>query len=1262
MSRKLLAILLAVMMIVPSVLSPAFADTVTYTTAKRYEEIPDTITGYSNAVVSETNETGFPVPFHLMSRIFLIRKGNGAPQKHASISWTSGGFVNFGFDLSSGNAFVSEGFWNGQVKDDTNFYSETPFALEENTYYQIDWFVSETEVKGYVNGAKIISYAAPETNAPELFVTNSYIISYPTDCDYDILDTVVYTYDDSAILSQSKDDWNYENVGYTDASVNYTVEAYQIVPDGQCEHQFGEWIVSVQPGCTESGIKSRVCSLCGVIEAEYIPPFGHNYEETVIPATCERKGYVKYTCSNCGDSYTISEIPPALHDFGEWTVTTAATCGQDGVESRVCSDCGEIETRVIPATGDHVYVNGVCYVCGAIEPARLAVTDATAHAGQQFTVTVSLENSPGITTLVVLPIEYDHDALTLVSVENLGLFDSYTKGLKYVFDSPENVVGTGDLMTLTFEVADGALSGDYTIKASTNDASDYDYNDVAVVSVAGTVSVTAHDFGEWTVTTPATCTADGVESRSCVCGVIESRVIGALGHDYGEWAVTTPATCTATGVESRVCANDESHVESRVTPALGHNYGDWTVTTGATCVADGVESRVCANDASHIETRSIAATGTHNYVDGVCTMCGAAQPAPARLAVSDATAHAGQQFTVTVSLENNPGISTLVVLPIAYDHDALTLVSVSDLGLFDSYTKGLKYVFDSPENVVGNGDLMTLTFEVADNATAGDYTITASTNDASDYNYNDVLVDSVAGTVSVVDHDFGEWVETTPATCTATGIESRSCACGVIESRVTPVKAHEFGDWVVTAHASCTAEGAEKRYCANCDASEERTLPATGHNYGDWVVTTPATCEAAGVESRVCANDESHVETRAIAATGHSFGEWAVTTPATCGAAGVESRVCANDESHVETRPIAATGEHAFAYGVCTVCGALDPDYDPNAPASPKLTVCDASALPGDEIEVTVSLVNNPGLTTLIVNLDYDHSALTFVSAANGELFESMTKGTRLLFDNYPNTAESGVLATLTFKVADNAAAGDYSVRAYSNDASDEDLVSVILGSVAGTITVAEPQYDPARLVVSSARAKVGEQFTVTVSLEDNPGIAGLELKLDYDTTALTLDSVTNGDLFSGFESSRQIIFDESENVTGNGLLMTLTFTVNDGAEDGEYAIGITVRDTTDVDLHDVPVTVEAGAVEVYSTVYGDVDGNGTIGVSDVVTLRRYLASYDDTTGTGNVNIGPGADVNGDGAVSIKDVVLLRRYLANYDEVTGTSTVVLGPQ
>ena len=72
-----------------------------------------------------------------------------------------------------------------------------------------------------------------------------------------------------------------------------------------------------------------------------------------------------------------------------------------------------------------------------------------------------------------------------------------------------------------------------------------------------------------------TCTEDGEKGKVCSrCGMKETEKIPALGHAWGAWTVTTPATCTNEGVETRICNRDPSHVETRTIPATGHNWVD----------------------------------------------------------------------------------------------------------------------------------------------------------------------------------------------------------------------------------------------------------------------------------------------------------------------------------------------------------------------------------------------------------------------------------------------------------------------------------------------------------------------------------------------------------------------------------------------------------------------------------------------------------------------------------------------------------------
>ena len=83
-----------------------------------------------------------------------------------------------------------------------------------------------------------------------------------------------------------------------------------------------------------------------------------------------------------------------------------------------------------------------------------------------------------------------------------------------------------------------------------------------------------HDWNNTEETRP-TCTKDGEKVWECSrCGMKKTEKIPALGHDWGDWTVTTPATCTNEGVETRICNRDSSHVETRTIPTTGHNWVD----------------------------------------------------------------------------------------------------------------------------------------------------------------------------------------------------------------------------------------------------------------------------------------------------------------------------------------------------------------------------------------------------------------------------------------------------------------------------------------------------------------------------------------------------------------------------------------------------------------------------------------------------------------------------------------------------------------
>lgn len=79
-----------------------------------------------------------------------------------------------------------------------------------------------------------------------------------------------------------------------------------------------------------------------------------------------------------------------------------------------------------------------------------------------------------------------------------------------------------------------------------------------VTENSGKSGYAKHSGGTANCTQQAVCT---------ICGTAYGD-LDANGHDWGAWAVTTPATTSAAGVETRVCKRNASHTETRTIPKL----------------------------------------------------------------------------------------------------------------------------------------------------------------------------------------------------------------------------------------------------------------------------------------------------------------------------------------------------------------------------------------------------------------------------------------------------------------------------------------------------------------------------------------------------------------------------------------------------------------------------------------------------------------------------------------------------------------------
>lgn len=178
-------------------------------------------------------------------------------------------------------------------------------------------------------------------------------------------------------------------------------------------------------------------------------------------------------------------------------------------------------------------------------------------------------------------------------------------------------------------------------------------------------------------------------------------------------------------------------------------------------------------------------------------------------------------------------------------------------------------------------------------------------------------------------------------------------------------------------------------------------------------LASEATCTEAAKYYRFCSCGIVGTETYSHGdAKGHVFGEWTLN---------LADNTCER---------------------TCSVCGEVEKDNSMSL-----LSVSGKTAKAGGTVSVTISLANNPGIAALAFRVSYPKGAMTLEGAVAGGLFGSATLNTStgmFLFDNAADVTENGTLLTLTFKVSDMAALGEYriSVEIIScNNAAEERVV-----------------------------------------------------------------------------------------------------------------------------------------------------------------------------------------------------------------------------
>lgn len=207
-------------------------------------------------------------------------------------------------------------------------------------------------------------------------------------------------------------------------------------------------------------------------------------------------------------------------------------------------------------------------------------------------------------------------------------------------------------------------------------------------------------------------------------------------------------------------------------------------------------------------------------------------------------------------------------------------------------------------------------------------------------------------------------------------------------------------------------------------------------------------------------------------------------------------------------------------------------------------------------------------------------------------------------------------------------------------------------------VTVVEDLNDT-MLMIGSATSRAGKTVSLPITLLNNPGIAGVSFKIQFDSTMLTLKEVdispaeTTWELISHnlgnspVDGKVSFSYSRKNDYVSNNTLATLVFEVAADAPTGEYPVEIYYYDACDQYLNDVYLRRVNGKVTVENSIIGDTNADGVIDTKDAVLLAQYLAGWSVTPDL------VACDCNVDGKIDTRDAVLLSQYLADWDVTLG---------
>ena len=193
------------------------------------------------------------------------------------------------------------------------------------------------------------------------------------------------------------------------------------------------------------------------------------------------------------------------------------------------------------------------------------------------------------------------------------------------------------------------------------------------------------------------------------------------------------------------------------------------------------------------------------------------------------------------------------------------------------------------------------------------------------------------------------------------------------------------------------------------------------------------------------------------------------------------------------------------------------------------------------------------------------------------------------------------------------------------------------------------------KLTISNETVRAGDEVTVKLYLDENPGITALSINVNFPNRFILKDVQYMG-LFPNQPSSSPMNYNPftiswasptSTDIDNTGLFAVLTFNVGIDVPLADYPITVSynAENVFDSAFVNVPLDIENGTVSVLKPTPGDVNRDGNINMKDLVLIQQLINRWDVQI------VESAADVTDDGEINMKDLVLLQRYINGWEVV-----------